>query len=77
LEAAIADHEAEVRAVIERHKARDQKGLSVSVDLEQFLLAVVRRRLARLVRCIGRIDHGAVELKRTSRNSELLSTPFF
>jgi hypothetical protein len=71
-------HEAEVRAVIERHRARDQMGITVSVDLEHLLLAIVPSPFApswfaALVESTMR--RFGIEANVTK--SELLSTPFF
>lgn len=71
-------HEAEVRAVIERHKAREQTGFSVPVDLEKILLAVVPSPFAPA--WFGELvasTMGRFELKSIVARSELLATPFF
>jgi hypothetical protein len=71
-------HEAEVRAVIERHKAREQTGFSVPVDLEKILLTVVPSPFAPT--WFGELVASAMrrfEVKLTVARSELLSTPFF
>lgn len=71
-------HEAEVRAVVKRRNSRDVPGLSLAVNIQALLLAVVPSPFAPawfsslLEATLARYD---VDVK--VRRSELLSDPFF